>query len=82
MLRRVPRLLRSAFVVVMLLAVTAVVYQSWSAGQPGTAGWQQTQWGPIGPADRNLLQAIRLAGLWEGPTGQQAEQQASAAEGA
>jgi predicted outer membrane protein len=80
MLRRIPRLLRSAFVVAVLLAVSASVYQSWAAGQPGMAGWQQTQWGPVGPADRNLLQSIRLAGLWEGPTGQQAEQQANTAE--
>jgi predicted outer membrane protein len=77
MLRRIPRLLRRAVIVAVLLAVSASVYQSWSAGSPGSGGWVQTETGPIGPADRDLLVKVRLAGLWEGPTGQQAEQQAS-----
>jgi predicted outer membrane protein len=80
MLRRIPRLLRRAVIVMVLLAVSASVYQSWSAGSPGTGGWVQTESGPLGPADRDLLVKVRLAGLWEGPTGQQAEQQASSAE--
>ena len=80
MLRRIPRLLRRAVVVAVLLAVSASVYQSWATGAPGAAGWVQTEFGPLGPADRDLLVKVRLAGLWEGPTGQQAEQQASSAE--
>ena len=80
MLRRIPRLLRRAVIVAVLMAVSASVYQSWSAGSPGSAGWVQTEFGPLGPADRDLLVKVRLAGLWEGPTGQQAEQQASSAE--
>jgi predicted outer membrane protein len=80
MLRRIPRLLRRAVIVAVLLAVSASVYQSWSAGSPGTGGWVQTETGPLGPADRDLLVKVRLAGLWEGPTGQQAEQQASSDE--
>jgi predicted outer membrane protein len=80
MLRRIPRLLRRAVIVMVLLAVSASVYQSWAAGSPGTGGWVQTEFGPLGPADRDLLVKVRLAGLWEGPTGQQAEQQASSAE--
>ena len=80
MLRRIPRVLRRAVIVMVLLAVSASVYQSWSAGSPGTGGWVQTEFGPLGPADRDLLVKVRLAGLWEGPTGQQAEQQASSAE--
>jgi predicted outer membrane protein len=80
MLRRIPRVLRRAVIVMVLLAVSATVYQSWSAGTPGTGGWVQTEFGPLGPADRDLLIKVRLAGLWEGPTGQQAEQQASSAE--
>jgi predicted outer membrane protein len=80
MLRRIPRLLRRAVVVAVLVAVSASVYQSWSAGSPGSAGWVQTEFGPLGPADRDLLVKVRLAGLWEGPTGQQAESQASSAE--
>jgi predicted outer membrane protein len=80
MLRRIPRLVRSALVAAILIAVSATVWQSWSAGTPGAGGWTQTEFGPLGPADRNLLVAVRLAGLWEGPTGQQAELQASSAD--
>jgi predicted outer membrane protein len=80
MLRRIPRLLRGAVIVAVLVAVSASVYQSWASGAPGTSGWTQTQWGPLGPADRDLLVKVRLAGLWEGPTGQQAEQMATSAE--
>ncbi|WP_433290463.1 DUF4142 domain-containing protein [Pseudonocardia sp. CA-142604] len=80
MLRSIPRLLRRAVIVAVILAVSASVYQSWAAGTPGTGGWTQTQWGPLGPADRDLLVKVRLAGLWEGPTGQQAETQASSPE--
>ncbi|MDN5860296.1 MAG: DUF4142 domain-containing protein [Pseudonocardia sp.] len=80
MLRRIPRFLRVSVLAAVLLAISVSVFQSWSAGVPGTGGWYQTQWGPVGPADRDLLVKVRLAGLWEGPTGQQAAQQASSAE--
>jgi predicted outer membrane protein len=78
MVRRIPRNLRRAVVVAVLLAVTATVWQSWTSGTPGVGGYVQTPFGPLGPADRDLLVKIRLAGLWEQPTGQQAQQQASA----
>jgi predicted outer membrane protein len=32
----------------------------------------QTQFGPMGPAGRDLLQKVTLAGLWEGPAGRMA----------
>jgi predicted outer membrane protein len=80
MLRRIPRLLRRAVVVAVVLAMSASVYQSWSAGTPGAGGWVQTEFGPLGPADRDLLERVRLAGLWEGPTSQQAQQRASSTE--
>ncbi|GAA2544874.1 DUF4142 domain-containing protein [Pseudonocardia hydrocarbonoxydans] len=80
MLRRVPRALRTAVIVAVLLAISASIAQSWTSGTPGTAGYTQTEWGPLGPADRDLLVKVRLAGLWEAPTGQQAQQQASRAE--
>ncbi len=77
MLRRIPRFLRVSVLVAVLLAVAVSVFQSWSSDSPGTGGWTQTQWGPVGPADRDLLAKVRMAGLWEQPTAQQAEQQAS-----
>jgi predicted outer membrane protein len=30
------------------------------------AGWVDTQWGPLGPADKSLLENVRRANLWEG----------------
>ena len=30
------------------------------------AGWRDTQWGPLGPADIGLLENVRRADLWEG----------------
>jgi predicted outer membrane protein len=77
MLRRIPRFLRVSVLVAVVLAVAVSVFQSWSSGSPGTGGWTQTQWGPLGPADRDLLVKVRQAGLWEQPTGQQAVQQAT-----
>jgi putative membrane protein len=29
-------------------------------------GWVNTQWGPLGPVDRSLLENVRRADLWEG----------------
>ncbi len=37
----------------------------------------QTRWGPLDDNDRLLLIKVRQAGLWEMPTGQQAQQRAS-----
>lgn len=79
MLRRIPRLLRISVVIAVLLAVSASVYQTWMYGNAGLAT-TQTAFGPLTPQDRNLLIAVRLAGLWEGPTSEQAQQMASAAE--
>lgn len=42
-----------------------------------SATWTQTRWGPLGPADRELLVMIRQAGLTGGSTGQQAQRQGS-----
>jgi len=78
-LRRVPRNLRRAVLAAVLLALTVSVWQSWTSGAPGAGGYVQTAFGPLGPADRDLLVKVRLAGLWEQPTGQQAQQQGSAA---
>jgi predicted outer membrane protein len=35
-------------------------------------GWVDTRYGPLGPGDRDLLNRVRLAGLWEMPAGDMA----------
>src|SRR5262245_47592643 len=40
-------------------------------------GWTTTEYGPLGPADRDLLIKVRLAGLWEMPAGEKAQQRAA-----
>ena len=77
MQRRTSRTLSRAVIVAVILAVGATIWQSWTAGMPGTSGVVATQWGPLSPADRDLLMKVRQAGLWEMPTGQQLQQQAS-----
>ncbi|GII53347.1 hypothetical protein Pth03_17360 [Planotetraspora thailandica] len=51
------------------VAVVVVVPRSEAA----QVGWTQTQWGPLGPADRELLVRVRWAGLWEIPAGRWAQ---------
>ncbi|MCO1578844.1 DUF4142 domain-containing protein [Crossiella sp. SN42] len=41
-------------------------------------GWEQTNYGPLGPADRDLLVKVRQAGLWEMPMGDEAQVRAAA----
>jgi predicted outer membrane protein len=77
MQRRTSRTLSRALILAVILAVGATIWQSWSAGVPGVSGVVQTAWGPLTPADRDLIVKVRLAGLWEMPTGQQIQQQAS-----
>jgi len=37
-------------------------------------GWISTAWGPLSPADRDLVIRVRQAGLWEGPAGEMAQE--------
>jgi predicted outer membrane protein len=37
-------------------------------------GWTDTPFGPLGPADRDMLVRVRLAGLWEAPAGRLAQE--------
>ncbi|MGH3897717.1 MAG: DUF4142 domain-containing protein, partial [Pseudonocardiaceae bacterium] len=65
----------------MITALSVAVFQYWGkseyrAAAVSDAGWTQTQWGPLGPADRDLLVKVRQAGLWEVPTGRDAAQRA------
>ena len=77
MQRRTSRNLSRAVVVAVVLAIGATIWQSWTAGMPGMSGYTATQWGPLSPADRDLIVKVRLACLWEMSTGQQMQQQAS-----
>lgn len=58
-----------------LLAATLLV------GSPAHAqdsdGFVQTEYGPLGPADRDLLVFVRYAGLWEIPAGEMAAERGS-----
>lgn len=64
-----------ALLIVLVMAGGVVAWQTWrttpTSGAPGQTGWVSTQWGPLGPADRDLIIRVRLAGLWEHPVGQQ-----------
>ena len=74
------RLILIALSVSLVLAGWAV-WQTWrtqpTAAAPGQTGWVSTPWGPLGPGDRDLLAQVRLAGLWEHPTGQEMSQRGS-----
>jgi predicted outer membrane protein len=84
----VPRFVRWAVALAVIVALTVAVFQYWGTSQYGTAsahsdahdtGWMQTQWGPLGPADRDLLVMVRQAGLCGGSSGRQAQRQGSSA---
>lgn len=73
-------------IILILLAASLVaggwaVWQTWrtapSAAAPGQEGWVSTAWGPLGPGDRDLIIRVRLAGLWEHPTGQEMQERAA-----
>jgi predicted outer membrane protein len=82
----IPRFVRWAVALAVIVALTVAVFQYWGTSQYGTAsahsnahdtGWTQTQWGPLGPADRDLLVMVRQAGLCGGSSGRQAQRQGS-----
>jgi predicted outer membrane protein len=84
----VPRFVRWAVALAVIAALTVTVFQYWGMSQYGTpsvhntgpnTGWRQTQWGPLGPADRDLLVMIQQAGWYGGLSGQRAQQQGSSA---
>jgi predicted outer membrane protein len=81
--RRWPvRLLRLAIggaVIVVAVAVGVPGLRGPVGQQPAAAdsGVTQTRWGPLTAADRELLRRVRTAGLWERPTGLQAQDHAA-----
>lgn len=85
----VPRFVRWAVALAVIAALTLAVFQYWGTSQypiaiaPRSqaevqdADWMPTRWGPLGPADRDLLVMIRQAGLCGGTSGRQAQKQGS-----
>jgi putative membrane protein len=70
-------------VVALTATISALLFPIWSyADRSGTgaanlnAGSVNTRWGPLSAADRDFVVRVRLAGLWEGPAGQQAVERA------
>jgi predicted outer membrane protein len=82
---RLRRQLPSLLVVTLLVAGLVAVGSVSRAGSahaastaPGAGGAEptgtvETEFGPLTPADRDFLVKVRQAGLWEGPSGQQAQ---------
>lgn len=67
----------------MVLTVGALSFPMWSYDdRSGTtqayaaASSVDTQWGPLTASDRDLIERVRLAGLWEMPAGEQAMKRA------
>ncbi|MFC3897100.1 DUF4142 domain-containing protein [Lentzea rhizosphaerae] len=56
--------------VVTALAVICLLAVPQASAQPDFGPeYTQTQFGPMGPAGKDMLVKVRLAGLWEGPAG-------------
>jgi putative membrane protein len=62
-------LTRLAQVVTALAIICSVTVPSAFAQPDFGSEYTQTQFGPMGPAGRDMLVKVRLAGLWEGPAG-------------
>ena len=62
-------LTRPVQVVLTLVAALLVAVPAAAAQPPVGPDYTQTQFGPLGPAGRDMLVKVRLAGLWEGPAG-------------
>lgn len=71
----VPKFVRWVFIVGAVLAVMTTLV-SWRYPDFVQVGYTQTETGPVGPADRNMLYKVKQAGLWEMPMGLEAEKRA------
>ncbi|MFG2723226.1 DUF4142 domain-containing protein [Streptomyces sp. NPDC048416] len=73
-------------IAVLVATIGALAFPVWSyadrAATPQAnlnSASTPTAWGPLSAMDRDFLNKVRLAGLWEGPAGQQAQQRAPSA---
>jgi predicted outer membrane protein len=85
----VPRFVRWTVALAVVAALTLAVFQYWGTSQYPVAiaprgqtaiqdaNTMPTQWGPLRPADRDLLVMIRQAGLCGGSSGQQVQKRGS-----
>jgi predicted outer membrane protein len=64
---------------VFLFAAAIAVIVVVPRGEAAQAGWTQTKFGLLGPADRDFLVKVRWAGLWEIPAGRMAQERAGSA---
>ncbi|MFF5209394.1 DUF4142 domain-containing protein [Streptosporangium sp. NPDC000396] len=70
-------LLFGIFLAIATVAIIMITPPGGFTASPAVPqGSALTQFGPLSPADRDLLVKVRQAGLWEIPTGQQAQQRA------
>lgn len=74
--RWMARLIIGAAVTVSGLLVGPIAV---AHADPLPNGYEMTQWGPLGPADRDFVTKVRLAGLWEMPAGDMAVKKAHSA---
>ena len=58
---------------VPVVALLAFAIGSASGSTAQADGVTRTKYGPLAPSDVDFLRKVRLAGLWEGPSGQQAQ---------
>ncbi|GHB53325.1 hypothetical protein GCM10010331_46320 [Streptomyces xanthochromogenes] len=73
-------------IAVLVATIGALAFPVWSyADRSSTpqanlnSSSTPTPWGPLSATDREFVTKVRLAGLWEGPAGQQAQQRAPSA---
>lgn len=59
---------RITFALALIISLVAVL-TVWHDPQIVAIGYKDTQTGPIGPSDRDLLYKVKQAGLWEMPVG-------------
>jgi putative membrane protein len=82
-----PRINHSALVIAALTTtMAALAFPVWSYNdRSGTgvsnvaSGTVNTQWGPLTASDRDLIERVRLAGLWELPAAEKAMAKSSSA---
>ncbi|GGL07470.1 hypothetical protein Sme01_11660 [Sphaerisporangium melleum] len=76
-MRLVEVLAALAFLVIATIAVFMIAPNAITSASGDAGEWTQTESGPLGPADRDFLVKVRQAGLWEIPTGQQAQERSN-----